>query len=112
MSAQRHTPLREWMSVPEAARSLGVSRQTVVNMCVEGRIPGAQAATWGRRTRWLVPRDAVPLPTDGQRRRARRNEDIRRRRERGESVADITAATGLGESRVREILAAGQGGGQ
>jgi len=47
-------PMDEWMTVPEAARRLGVSRQWIYKLCVDGRIEGARQI--GRQ--WQIPEGA------------------------------------------------------
>lgn len=59
----------EWITVPEAARRLGVSRQWVLKLCVDGRIPGARqiGRQWeipaGAKIKELPPRPTRPLRT-------------------------------------------------
>jgi len=44
----------EWITVPEAARRMGVSRQRVLKLCVDGRVQGARKIGH----RWAIPEGA------------------------------------------------------
>lgn len=48
----------ELITVPEAASRLGVSRQWVLKLCNDGRIPGARK----RGRDWLIPEGAKIEP--------------------------------------------------
>jgi excisionase family DNA binding protein len=52
---------REWLTTGEAARLLGVSRDTIRRMCANGQIPGAErfGAATKRQPNWRIPSSAV-----------------------------------------------------
>lgn len=49
-----HDVMEELITVPEAARRLGLSRQRIGQLCKDGRIPGARMI--GRQ--WAIPAGA------------------------------------------------------
>ena len=50
-----HDLLDTYVCVRDAVAILGVSRQRVVALCQQGKLPGAQLA-YGR---WMIPRAAI-----------------------------------------------------
>lgn len=51
----------EWIGTGEAAKLLGVSRDTIRRMCANGQIPGARrrGAATKRQPNWRIPYSAV-----------------------------------------------------
>jgi excisionase family DNA binding protein len=62
LSDDYHDPMDdELITVPEAARRLGVTRQWILRLCAEGRIPAAKRIGRG----WFLPAgevEVLPLP--------------------------------------------------
>jgi predicted site-specific integrase-resolvase len=62
--------LSQYVSAPQAAKMLRVSRQRVAVLCRRGQLAGAVLA-YGR---WWIPRDEVVARTKSSRRRKSRRE--------------------------------------
>jgi excisionase family DNA binding protein len=59
----------ELLTVPEAARVLGLSEVTVYRYCKRGLFPNAQVVGAGRRAMWVIPRqdlDNLERPRPGR----------------------------------------------
>jgi hypothetical protein len=50
---------RAMVTADEAARALGITSRAVRRRCAGGLLPGAVSYGSGRRTLWLIPRQAV-----------------------------------------------------
>ncbi len=51
-----HEAPRAWVTIPEAAKALGMNKQTIRNRAVAGEIPGAIRETGGQK-QWRIPGD-------------------------------------------------------
>ena len=93
-----------WLNVRETALRLRVSQSSVLGMCRDGRLPGAERVERNDRSAWIIPADSVPLPPPRRQAIADRNHALRRRRLDGASLVDLVGEFRLSESRVRQIV--------